>query len=110
MDCQLLVECGPPNVILIREPSSEEAACSTFDYSDLLAYLLVVLGKATPNEDEIEVFSDIARKAAGGAKIALRDIATLARKEPVVTLEDDQDLGKAIQFFGSGRSTSQEYS
>lgn len=67
-----------------------------------MAYLLVVLGKATPNEEEVETFSEIAVKASRGDKISLRDTATLAKKEPLVTLSDDQDLSKAIQHFGSG--------
>jgi len=94
------VESGPPNVVLIREPNG--AVCGTFDYSDLLSYLLVVLGKATPNEDEVEAFTEIAQKAAEGVNIALKDIAILARKEPVVTLTEDQWLSKATQHFGSG--------
>lgn len=96
------MESGPPNVILIQESSPNEPACGTFDYSDLLAYLLVVLGMATPNEEEVEVFTDIAQKAARGDKIALKDITNLARKEPIVTLEEDEDLRKSIKHFGSG--------
>lgn len=94
------MESGSPNVILVHSSSNE--VCSTFDYSDLLAYLLVVLGIATPNEDEMDTFSEIARRASAGSKIALREILTLARKEPVVTLSEDEDLSKAIQYFGSG--------
>lgn len=104
------MDSGPPNVILIREPSPSGTVCSTFDYSDLLSYLLVVLGTfrhvavetTTPNEDELEAITMIAKKAAEGAKITLNDIRILARKEPVVTLTDDEALSKAIQHFGSG--------
>jgi CBS domain-containing protein len=98
----LLLDFGPPNVILVRDNPSELSACGTFDYNDLTAYLLVVLGMATPNEDQVELYTEIAKKAREGIKIPLRDIASLTKKLPIVTLFESQDLSKAIEIFGSG--------
>lgn len=97
---QLLIEQGPP--ILLRESSSSTSACGTFDYSDLNAYLLVVVGLANPEGDEVDAFDDLAKKAREAVPIPLRDITNLAKKGPLVTLSESEDLSKAIEHFASG--------
>lgn len=97
----MLIEAGPPNVILIRN-SVQDMACDTFDYNDLNAYLLVVLGLASPDEDKVEAYTEIAKKAREGTKIPLRDIGMLAKKAPLVTLPESQDLSKAVEIFAGG--------
>lgn len=41
-------------------------------------------------------------KAQTGARIALRDIQPLCRKESLITLPFDETLERAIEVFGSG--------
>jgi len=89
-------------VILIRDNPNDLSACGTFDYNDLTAYLLVVLGMATPDEDQVELYTEIAKKGRERAKIPLSDITSLTKKLPIVTLSEFQDLSKAIEIFGSG--------
>lgn len=97
-----MIDSGPPNVVLLREKLNDTTVCSTFDYNDLNAYLLVVVGLANPEEDQVEKFSRIAKMASEGMPIPLRDVYTLAKKEPPVTLSESADLSKAIEIFGSG--------
>ncbi|KAF7915698.1 uncharacterized protein EAE98_011041 [Botrytis deweyae] len=97
-----LIESGPPNVILIRETSNDVTACDSFDYNDLNAYLLVVLGLASPDEGQTDTYSQLASKARERAPIPLRDVITLAKKEPLTTLSQSEDLSKAVEIFGSG--------
>ncbi|KAG0647416.1 sds23 [Hyphodiscus hymeniophilus] len=97
-----LVEGGSPNVILLREHATDTTVCGTFDYNDLNAYLLVVVGLAHPDEDQLELFSALAKKTREGTQIPLRDIQDLAKKAPLVTLSEREDLSKAIEIFGSG--------
>ncbi|KAL5323513.1 hypothetical protein ACEPPN_008050 [Leptodophora sp. 'Broadleaf-Isolate-01'] len=99
---KLLIELGPPNVILLRETSDSTSACGTFDYSDLNAYLLVVVGLANPEGEQLETFDALAKKAREGAWIPVRDIQTLAKKGPLITLSESEDLSKAIEHFASG--------
>ncbi|CZS98021.1 related to CBS-domain protein Sds23p [Rhynchosporium agropyri] len=99
---KLLIELGPPNVILLRENSDTTSACGTFDYSDLNAYLLVVVGLAHPDEEQLEIYDALAKKAREGATIPVRDIQTLAKKSALVTLSESEDLSKAIEYFASG--------
>ena len=99
---QLLIDAGPPNVILLREHPTDTKACGTFDYNDLNAYLLVVVGLAHPDDHQVELYSSLAKKGREGSEIPLRDIQDLAKKAPLVTLSEKEDLSKAVEIFGSG--------
>lgn len=99
---QELIESGPPNVILIRESQNTTTACDTFDFNDLNAYLLVVLGLANPEDDQVEAWTALHKKSKDRLPIPLREVTTLAKKSPLVTLQEDHDLSKAIEIFGSG--------
>lgn len=89
-------------MILIRETPNDATACDSFDYNDLNAYLLVILGLANPDEEQKEAFSQLAGKALERAPIPLREVITLAKKEPLTTLSQSEDLSKAVEIFGSG--------
>ncbi|EPE35900.1 CBS-domain-containing protein [Glarea lozoyensis ATCC 20868] len=98
----LLIKSGPPNVILLREKPTDTVACGTFDYSDLNAYLLVVVGLANPDQSQLADFDSIAKRAQEGTPIPLKDTEHLAKKEPLVKLLETDNLSKAIEHFGSG--------
>lgn len=98
----LLIKSGAPNVILIRESQSSNAAVSTFDYNDLLAFLLLNLGKARPEEHQLGQFNEIVRMARASEPIPLRLVKDLGRKEPLVKLQSTANLTKAVEIFGSG--------
>ena len=87
---------------MIRKSPNHLNACDTFDYNDLNAYLLVVLGLASPSEDQIQTYTEIAKKAREGTIIPLKDTTFLAKKAPLVTLSETQDLSKAIEIFAGG--------
>ena len=89
-------------MVLIRKSPGDLNSCDTFDYNDLNAYLLVVLGLANPSEDQIETYTEIARKAQEGTIIPLKDTTFLAKKAPLITLSESQDLSKAIEIFAGG--------
>ncbi len=98
----MLIQLGPPNVILLRENSKDTIVCGTFDYTDLNAYLLVAVGLASPEQGQFDDFTALAKKAREGEPVTLREIQSLAKKEPIITLSESQDLSKAIEQFGSG--------
>lgn len=91
-------------VLLLRDPSdfSESAVIGTFDYTDLNAYLLTVIGLAHPDEAHEQDFLELARKAREGKSISLKDVRELGRKEPLTFLSENADLMKAIETFGKG--------
>lgn len=90
------------NVVVVREDATYSTPISTFDYNDLNAYILVVVGLAHPSDDLVELYDTLAKKAQARMNIPLRDIQPICRKESLVTLQGDEDLTKAIEVFGSG--------
>jgi hypothetical protein len=68
----------------------------------LNAYLLVVVGLAKPEDEDISLYAEIAKKAQSQEDIPLREIQSLARKEELVTLPADATLDKAVEAFGGG--------
>lgn len=75
---------------------------STFDYSDLNAYLLIVVGLANPDDEQRPLYNRLAEKTRSQTPITLREIQPICRKEELVALPGDTTLTKAIETFGSG--------
>ncbi|KAF2827605.1 hypothetical protein CC86DRAFT_393695 [Ophiobolus disseminans] len=99
----VLVQQGAPNVILLRDSKDSKYATGTFDYSDLNAYLLLVVGLAHPDEEDTASFDELAKKGREGKPIPLRDVKEVGnKKEPLITLPRTADLTKAMEVFGSG--------
>ncbi|KAF2798232.1 hypothetical protein K505DRAFT_233713 [Melanomma pulvis-pyrius CBS 109.77] len=98
----LLVKSGAPNVVLLRDSETSRAATGTFDYSDLNAYLLLVVGLAHPDQSEVASFDELAKKGREGKPIPLKDVKELGKKEPLITIPHTADLTKAMEVFGSG--------
>ncbi|KAG9251677.1 uncharacterized protein F5Z01DRAFT_662630 [Emericellopsis atlantica] len=101
-EATMLLLKSRPTVVLIRENAQSSAAVSTFDFKDLNAYLLVVVGLAKPEEDQIEASNNVAEKAQKGESITLREIQPLCRKEALVTLPSLSNLAQAMEVLGSG--------
>lgn len=96
---KLLIKSGAPNVVLIRESVKTKTAIGTFDYSDLNAYLLLVLGLAQPDD----AAQDIATRARNGETLALKDVLNhLGKREQPAFLPHTADLIKAMEVLGGG--------
>lgn len=90
------------NVVLLRESADSKTVISTFDYTDLLAYLLVVIGLAKPEPEQIELYNSIGQKMQEGKRILLKEVQILSRKESLVMLPATDGLSQAIEILGSG--------
>lgn len=99
---QLLVKSGAPNVLLLHDSPDSRTATGTFDYSDLNAYLLLVVGLAHPDQSDVASFDELAEKGREGKPIPLKDVKELGKKEPLITIPHTADLTKAMEVFGSG--------
>ncbi|RMY65776.1 hypothetical protein D0864_12008 [Hortaea werneckii] len=96
---KLLIKSGAPNVVLIRESTKTKTAISTFDFSDLNAYLLLVLGLSQPDD----LASKLAERARSGEAIPLSDAMDhlRAREEPAF-LPHTATLTRAMEVLGGG--------
>jgi hypothetical protein len=88
--------------VLLRDDRNSRTATGTFDYSDLNAYLLLVVGLAHPDEGDVASFDELAKKGREGKPIPLKDVKDLGKKEPLITLPASADLTKVMEVFGSG--------
>ncbi|EJT75251.1 SDS23 [Gaeumannomyces tritici R3-111a-1] len=98
----VLLKSAPSNVVLVKETATDKTAISTFDFNDLNAYLLVVVGLAQPEEDQVALYHEIATKARERVAIPLRDIQPICRKEMLVTFDGEEPLSRGIEVLGSG--------
>lgn len=62
----------------------------------------MVVGLAQPDEDHVEDFMELVKKARTGAEIPLKDIKDFGRKEPLIKLPHTANLIQAIETFGGG--------
>ncbi|KAG6030396.1 hypothetical protein E4U41_000111 [Claviceps citrina] len=90
------------NVVLVHDNPSNRVATATFDYSDLNAYLLVVVGLSKPEPDHVALYNNIILQAREGQSITLRQIQPICRQEPLVELPSTGKLSQAIEILGSG--------
>ncbi|EXJ84952.1 hypothetical protein A1O3_05627 [Capronia epimyces CBS 606.96] len=98
---KILVESAAP-ALLVRE-NAGSPVIGTFDYRDLNAYLLLVVGLIKPDDnDRAEELQRLAQQAREGKAMHLRDIKELSKKEPLTFLSQESDLLKAIETFGKG--------
>ncbi|KAI9677780.1 MAG: cell separation during budding [Trizodia sp. TS-e1964] len=97
----LLISTDAP-VVLIREDCNAKVAVSTFDYTDLNAYLLLVIGLGQKGVTNTLAHHELAKKAREGVKIPVKDVLDLGYKEKLVTLTSNDTLLRAIGFFGIG--------
>ncbi|KAK5114359.1 hypothetical protein LTR62_002611 [Meristemomyces frigidus] len=96
---KLLIRSGAPNVVLIRESRKTRTAVGAFDYSDLNAYLLLVLGLSHPDEKAQE----LANRARTGDAIPLSALLDhLGTREEPAYLPHTADLTRAMEILGGG--------
>ncbi|PGH27567.1 hypothetical protein AJ80_00809 [Polytolypa hystricis UAMH7299] len=96
----LLIESGAH--VLIREKPEDKTAIGNFDYTDLNAYLLLVVGLTLPDEEHVTPLRELARKAREGTKIPLKDVKDLGLNDRLTTLGPTANLRTAVEVFGSG--------
>ena len=91
------------SVILIRKTKADHTVIGTFDYNDLNAYLLLVVGLASPEtEEEKSRYHQLAQKANEGREVSLKEAKDVARKDAFVTLPRTAYLTNAVEIFGGG--------
>ncbi|KAF3931715.1 hypothetical protein ABW19_dt0205907 [Dactylella cylindrospora] len=84
--------------------SESGAVIGTFDYSDLTAFLLMVLGvwKGDPSDTDGHTFQDITSKSRTGGDIPVKLVKDLGKKDPFITVAENEGLAKVVEILGSG--------
>lgn len=85
----------------IRLSSADTTISDTFDYADLNAYLLLVLGRIEP-VDQSEEMQQYLALARSGRVVPVKFAARLGVKNPFITLTSNDTISTAIGFLGNG--------
>lgn len=93
--------------ILLRQSSSSTSVSGTFDYADLTAFLLMVLGvtdaKGHPSTISDTSFQDLVKKAREGSHdIPVKLVGDLGMKDPFITLPESESLTRVVEIMASG--------
>jgi len=93
--------------ILLRQSLSSTSVSGTFDYSDLTAFLLMVLGvtdtKGHPSTISDTSFQDLVKKAREGSHdIPVKLVGDLGMKDPFITLPESESLTRVVEIMASG--------
>jgi hypothetical protein len=87
----------------IRTSPDDESVCGTFDYTDLNAFLLLIMGLYQPDEyEDLSSFEDLAKKARAGSTIPVKLVKDLGKKDPFITVPESEGLSKVVEILGSG--------
>jgi CBS domain-containing protein len=81
--------------------NTEYSVTHTFDYADLNAYLLLVLGNIDPIEESAEVKETVV-KAREGKPVPVKFVSQLGIKDPFVVVSSDTTLSVAVEILGNG--------
>ncbi|EPS43436.1 hypothetical protein H072_2575 [Dactylellina haptotyla CBS 200.50] len=98
---KMLVEHGISSLPIKSESG---AVIGTFDYSDLTAFLLMVLGvwKGDPSDTDGHTFQDLASQSRSGGDIPVKLVKDLGKKDPFITVSETEGLTKVVEILGSG--------
>ncbi|CCH42517.1 hypothetical protein BN7_2061 [Wickerhamomyces ciferrii] len=93
------------------EEYDDDVNCLTFDYTDLNAYLLLVLGKLSVNEQtfaqnpyykDLEEIKGLIEKAKRGQQVPVKFVCQLTPKNPFYKLSESENLSTVMEILGSG--------
>lgn len=95
-------------VSLSHNDSHDLANCLTFDYSDLITYLLLIMNKISINDLSVSEFKDpeyinqqIA-KAKKGEEVPVEFIIKLHPKNPFIKFAENKTLARPMETLGNG--------
>ena len=92
--------------LLLRQNPSDTSVSGTFDYADLTAFLLMVLGVTDPSHPSTvsnASFQDLVKKAReGDHNIPVKLVGDMGIKDPFITLPETETLARVVEIMASG--------
>jgi Mg2+/Co2+ transporter CorC len=92
--------------LLLRQSPTDTSVSRTFDYSDLTAFLLMVLGVMDPSHSSTmssTSFQDLVKKAReGDHNIPVKLVGDIGMKDPFMALPASHTLAQVVQIMASG--------
>jgi hypothetical protein len=89
--------------LLLRHSPSDTTVAGTFDYTDLTAFLLTVLGMTDPNIESTASFREAVKKAReGDHNIPVKLVGDIGVKDPFITLPATEKLSRLVEILATG--------
>ena len=92
--------------LLLRQSPADPSVSRTFDYTDLTAFLLLVLGVTDPSHPSnmsAASFQDLVKKAReGDHNIPVKLVGDIGVKDPFITLPQSETLARVVEIMASG--------
>ncbi|OLL21868.1 Protein sds23 [Neolecta irregularis DAH-3] len=100
--CEMLVDQNFYS-LPIRSSPSDHRVIRTFDYSDVITFLLRILGHGHSAHEEGSIdFKKLVRDAKEVGKVPIRLVGDLGPKNLIPSLEASSSLAKILESFGNG--------
>jgi len=100
--CQVLIDNGLSSIPILSS-DQDGTVCGTVDYTDLNAFLLLIMGLYQPAEDEdLSSIEELAKKARAGSSVPVKLVKDLGKKDPFITVNETDELSKVVEILGSG--------
>jgi len=100
--CEMLVDQNLYS-LPIRNSPSDHRVIRTFDYSDVITFLLRILGHGHTSYEEGSIdFKKLVRDAKEVGKVPIRLVGDLGPKSPIPMLGASSSLAKILEVFGNG--------
>lgn len=85
----------------VRTAPEHKSVSHSFDYADLNAYLLLVMGYVDAADTTAEAQENV-KLARSGQPVPVNFVAGLGAKDPFITVPRDSTLATAVEILGSG--------
>ncbi|AOW05541.1 protein SDS23 [Yarrowia lipolytica] len=85
----------------VRTAPEHKSVSHSFDYADLNAYLLLVMGYVDAADTTPEALENV-KKARSGQPVPVNFVAGLGAKDPFICVPRDSTLATAVEILGSG--------
>ncbi|KAK9495801.1 hypothetical protein V1508DRAFT_379364 [Lipomyces doorenjongii] len=85
-------------------PRIDVTQAESFDYSDISALLLLIMGHLKPQAGSVDsdVLEEMVRKARAGFDVPVSFVMGLSPKDPFLTLQESETVLTAVEYFGRG--------
>ncbi|KAK9368558.1 hypothetical protein V1509DRAFT_623266 [Lipomyces kononenkoae] len=85
-------------------PGIDVTQAESFDYSDISALLLLIMGHLKPQGGSVvpEEFNEMVQKARAGFDVPVSFVMGLKPQEPFLTLQESETILTAVEYFGRG--------
>ncbi|KAK9469487.1 hypothetical protein V1512DRAFT_284550 [Lipomyces arxii] len=98
-----LVDHNFTSLPVLLSPDSDPTEAESFDYSDISALLLLVMGHLKPSGTQVpENLEENVTKARQGFDVPVSFVMELTAHEPFITLQGSETLLTAVEYFGRG--------